>query len=110
MDDPPGGLDFSDIPRAAAGRRRAWVPQLVWLIPIVAALIGGVLVIKAIWERGPTITISFKTAEGLEAGKTKIKYKNVDIGEVKQVSLSKDRQVVATAELRRDAGTYLVED
>ena len=41
---------------------------------------------------GPTITISFKTAEGLEAGKTKIKYKDVDIGLVKTVALAEDRK------------------
>jgi paraquat-inducible protein B len=110
MDDPPRRPDLSDIPNAIPEHRRGWSPQLVWLIPIVAAVIGGGLVVRAVWERGPTITISFKTAEGLEAGKTKIKYKNVDIGEVKQVSLNPDRQVVATAELRKDAATYLVED
>ena len=102
MDDAPHRSDLSDIPSAVPERKRGWSPQLVWLIPIVAALIGGGLVVRAIWERGPTITITFKTAEGLEAGKTRIKYKNVDIGEVKQVTLNTDRQVVATAELRKE--------
>jgi paraquat-inducible protein B len=104
-------LDLTGIPGVVSERKRGWTPQLVWLIPIVAALIGVWLVVKAVREKGPTITISFKTAEGLEAGKTKIKYKNVDVGEVKVVSLSKDRQgVIATAELVKDAESYLVED
>jgi len=110
MNDAPHRSDLSDIPSALPEGKRGWSPQPVWLIPIVVALIGGGLVVRAIWERGPTITITFKTAEGLEAGKTRIKYKNVDIGEVKQVTLNTERQVVATAELRKDAATYLVED
>ena len=74
-------------------------------------MIGGWLAVKAIQVRGPTITISFKTAEGLEAGKTKIKYKNVDVGEVKHIVLNPDRSgVVATAELVKEATPYLVED
>ena len=49
--------------------------SIVWLIPIVAALIGAYLAYVAISEEGPTISIVFKSAEGLQAGKTKIKYK-----------------------------------
>ena len=65
-------------------------------------LAGGWLAVKTILERGPTITISFKTGEGLEAGKTKIKYRDVDIGLVKKIALTADRkQVVATAEFAR---------
>jgi paraquat-inducible protein B len=104
-------LDLTEIPAAVPTRRRGWSVQFIWIVPIVAALIGGWLVIKGILERGPTITITFKTAEGLEAGKTKIKYKDVDVGEVKMVKLSEDRQgVVATAELVKEAESYLVED
>src|SRR6201999_1219739 len=62
-------------------------------------------------EKGPTVTITFKSGEGLEAGKTKIKFKDVDIGQVKSVTLSKDyTHVVATAELTRDATNMLVDD
>ncbi len=47
--------------------------SIVWIIPIVVVLIGGWLAYRTIAEKGPTITIDFKTAEGLEAGKTKVK-------------------------------------
>ncbi|HEX2054958.1 MAG TPA: MlaD family protein, partial [Nitrospiraceae bacterium] len=104
-------FDLAEIPAAVPTRRRSWSVPFIWIVPIVAAVIGGWLVIKGILERGPTITITFKTAEGLEAGKTKIKYKNVDVGEVKTVKLSEDRQgVVATAEMVKEAKPYLVED
>jgi paraquat-inducible protein B len=57
-------------------------PSIVWLIPLVTLLVGGWLIIKTASEQGPEVTIAFKTAEGIEAGKTKIKYKNVEIGVV----------------------------
>jgi len=109
--DAPSDMDFDDLPEAQPSRKRGWTVQFVWIVPIIAALIGGWLVVKGILDKGPVITIMFKTADGLEAGKTKVKYKNVDIGEVKQVTLSKDRQgIVTTVELVKDAESYLVED
>ena len=62
-----------EIPEAVAEPKRRHSLQLVWLIPIVAALIGGTLAVRTYLQKGPTITITFKTGEGLEAGKTKIK-------------------------------------
>lgn len=111
MSNTPSDMDFDDLPEARPSRKRGWTVQFVWIVPIVAALIGGWLVVKGIMDKGPVITIMFKTADGLEAGKTKVKYKNVDIGEVKQVTLAEDRQgVIATVELVKDAESYLVED
>jgi paraquat-inducible protein B len=99
------------IPEAVAVPKRPWWLSPVWLIPLVAMLVGAGLAVKAIYDRGPTITITFKTAEGLEAGKTKIKYKNVDVGVVKQIAVSADRsRVVVTAQLVKQAAPYLVED
>ncbi|MDD2897249.1 MAG: MlaD family protein [Desulfuromonadaceae bacterium] len=103
--------DFSTIPDAVYQPRRRRRLQLVWIIPIVAALIGASLAIKSYVERGPVITISFPNGEGLEPGKTKIKYKEVQIGEVKGIAIAKDRShVVVTAELTREAERFLVAD
>lgn len=111
MDKLPDDLTPDDVPEAQLESKRSWSPQVVWLVPIVAAAIGGWLVVKGIMEKGPTITITFKTAEGLEAGKTKVKYKNVDIGEVKQITLTQDLHgVVAAVDLVKEAEPYLVED
>ena len=91
--------------------KRRFTPQLIWVIPIVAVLVGGWLAAKAILERGPVITITFKTAEGLEAGKTKIKYKDVEIGVVKTIALSPDRKgIVVKAELSKQSEEFLRED
>ena len=102
--------DLRLIPDAIASKRRPGSSRLIWLIPFVAALIGLSLAIKSYMERGPVITITFKSGEGIEAGKTKIKYKDVQIGEVKSVSISPDRShVVVTAEFKKDAESLLVE-
>lgn len=111
MTDATPGPDAADLPEAVAAPKRRRGPQLVWIIPLVAALIGGWLAVKTLLEQGPTITISFKTGEGLEAGKTKIKYKDVEIGLVKSIALAEDRSgVVVTAELAKQAEPLLVED
>ncbi|QEL55252.1 PqiB family protein [Chromobacterium paludis] len=101
----------ADLPQAVPVRRRRWAPSLVWLIPVVAALIGGWLAVHAVLSRGPIITIAFQNAEGIEAGKTRIKYKDVEIGEVTSVALSPNRQsIIATAQLSQQAADYLAED
>jgi len=85
--------------------------SIVWIVPLVALLIGGWLAYKAITEKGPTITITFQSAEGLEAGKTKIKFKDVEVGQVEKIRLSADlSQVIVTAQLTKDAKAYLSEN
>jgi paraquat-inducible protein B len=103
--------DDPAIPEAVAEPKRRGRLPLVWLVPLVALLIGGWLAVHTILERGPTITVTFKTAEGLEAGKTKFKFKDVDIGQVTAITVSPDLEhVVVTGELARQAKSYLVED
>ncbi|MBC7962892.1 MAG: MCE family protein [Steroidobacteraceae bacterium] len=111
MTDTPQKPELSDIPDAVSEPKRRFSVQLVWIIPIVAALIGLSLAVKAYVDRGETITITFTTGEGMEAGKTKIKYKDVQIGEVKGLAIAGDRShVVVTAELSKDAKGLLVKD
>ncbi|HXY05521.1 MAG TPA: MlaD family protein [Burkholderiaceae bacterium] len=111
MAEPANPRRTDELPEAVIQTPRRFRPQLVWVIPIVAALIGGWLAVKTILERGPTVTISFATAQGIEAGKTKIKYKNVDIGEIRSVTVSEDdTHVVCTAEFTKEAAKYLVKD
>ncbi len=77
-----------DIPEAVVKPRRGI--SIVWIIPIVAALIGAWVAYKSYSEIGPTIFITFKDAGGLVAGKTKVKYKDVEVGLVKEVELEED--------------------
>jgi paraquat-inducible protein B len=111
MAEPGNDSGLPPLPEAKPVRSSRWRMQIVWLVPVVAVLIGGWLAAKAVLEEGPSITISFKTGDGLEAGKTKIKYKDVDIGVVKSVTLSPDhKRVIATGELVKDATNMLVDN
>jgi len=90
--------------------RRTRVP-LVWIIPLVTAVIGGSIAVRAIRDQGPEISISFQTADGLEAGKTKIRYRNVDVGAIRTISLAPDHHsVLVRAEMVKDARPLLVRD
>lgn len=103
--------NVAGLPTPKREQQRNWLPSLVWLIPIIAAIIGIVLVAKILIDRGPVITITFRTGEGLEAGKTKVKYKEVDIGEVQTISLSKDRsQVLVKVQLSKNAESFTTID
>jgi paraquat-inducible protein B len=103
--------DVEELPRALRVRKRRFTFQWVWLLPVVAALVGGWLAVRAILSDGPTVTIRFKTAEGIEAGKTRVKYKDVDIGLVKSITLGKDRTgVIVKADLSKAAEDLVVED
>ncbi|RKZ46547.1 MAG: paraquat-inducible protein B [Gammaproteobacteria bacterium] len=82
-------------------------PSVVWLIPLVTLIVGGWLIIKTVSEQGPDITISFKTAEGIEAGKTRVKYKNVDIGIVEEIQFSDDfSNVLVTASFNQGTESF----
>jgi paraquat-inducible protein B len=111
MADRPETPELDDVPDAVVVPKRRWTLQWVWVLPIVAAVIGGWLAVRAVLADGPTITIRFKTAEGLEPGKTRIKYKDVEIGVVKRVSLADDRAgVVVEADMSKAAEELLVQD
>ncbi|MDX1814488.1 MAG: MlaD family protein [Thermodesulfobacteriota bacterium] len=98
----------NEAPAAEIRTKRGF--SIVWVIPLVALIIGGWLAYKALSERGPTITITFENAESLEAGKTKIKFKDVEVGEVKGIALSKDlSHVVVTAEMTKGTEPYLTD-
>lgn len=101
----------SDLPEPVLRPSGGRLPSLVWLLPLVAAVVGAVLLIQSWAARGPVITLQFATAEGLEAGKTEVRYKNVVIGRVRRIELSEDRQrIVATVALNADAAGVAVED
>ena len=92
-------------------RNRRWVPRLVWVVPIAAAVIGISLLIRNLQNAGPQISISFLSGEGLQVGKTLVKYRDVAVGRLSAVGLSADHQtVMVTAELSKDAASLLKED
>ncbi len=99
------------LPQASVGAHRRGRVSAVWLIPILAALIALGIAVQRYLSEGPTIRIVFKAAEGIEAGKTVIKYKDVDIGQVTAVQLTDDfSKVTVTAKIAKSAAGLIVED
>lgn len=90
------------------GRKRL---SLIWLVPLVAALIGLALVIRTWLQTGPTITIRFDTAESLQNGTTEVRYKDVVVGKVSSIQLREDDSgVTVEVELTPDAKRIAVKD
>ncbi|HME40174.1 MAG TPA: MlaD family protein [Steroidobacteraceae bacterium] len=103
--------DLNDLPRATVERKRAFRISVVWIIPILAAVVAIGIAIQRIRNQGPTIHIVVKRASGIEAGKTFIKYKDVTIGQVTTVELSDDfTKVLVTAQIAKHAEGLMVED
>jgi paraquat-inducible protein B len=85
--------------------------SIVWIVPIVAALAGAWVAVTRILAEGPEIRIVFRSADGLEAGKTKIEYNGVEIGIVTTIRLSDDhKSVITTAKMAPETEGFLVED
>lgn len=83
--------------------RRRW-PSPIWLVPVIALLIGASMLLHAWLAAGPEIAITFQTATGLEPGKTAVKYKDVTVGVVKDIQLrGDDSQVLVTVSLNESA-------
>jgi paraquat-inducible protein B len=98
-------------PQARAVSRRRTGVSVVWIIPIVAAVAGAWVAVARIMSEGPKITITFDSADGLEAGKTKITYRGVDVGTLSAIRLSEDhRRVIATAQMAPRTDNFLVAD
>lgn len=101
----------SPIPESRKLAKKKTRLSLVWIIPIVAALIGVWVASVKIMNQGPTITIELHTAEGLEAGKTEVHYNGVTIGTVKSIRLTDDHtHVIATVNMAPKTESLLVED
>ncbi|MGH8746286.1 MAG: intermembrane transport protein PqiB [Burkholderiales bacterium] len=102
----PGG----ELPEPAMVRPRINV-ALIWLVPALAALVALSLVVSDWLQAGPTIVISFLSAEGLVAGKTPVKYKSVVIGKVGNIVLSADRNhVLVQVALEKSAEGFATAD
>jgi paraquat-inducible protein B len=107
--DSPGDSRRLPTPEIRSPRRGSL--SLIWLVPLVAALAGMVLVVRSLVQAGPTITITFETAEGLEAEKTEVRFKDVVIGKVNSLALSDDRtHVLVTVSLNKNASGVAVDD
>ncbi|WP_081193082.1 intermembrane transport protein PqiB [Halomonas sp. BC1] len=99
----------NELHRAKASRQTRLSP--IWIVPLVAVVIGLWLVYDNYTSRGTLITLTMSNAEGIEAGSTLIRSRNVEIGRVQSVRLSDDlSQAVMTARIQPEAEAMLRED
>ncbi|MBS1227792.1 MAG: qaraquat-inducible protein [Proteobacteria bacterium] len=104
----PAAPEHLPTGRVSPPRRRL---NMIWIVPLLAVLVGLGLVAKTILARGPEVTLQFAQAEGLEANKTRVKFKDVDVGTVKSIALNPDRASVrVTVQMDKQAEGLLVED
>ncbi|MDM9677863.1 MlaD family protein [Raoultella planticola] len=91
--------------------RTNWRNILLWLVPVIALLTSLSILVQTKLTKGPEITISFRSAAGLEAGKTTVKYKDVTVGIVKEIILSADNSaVLARVQLAKSAESLIRKD
>src|ERR1043166_5757388 len=104
-------IDRDNLPQSTVEPRKRRRISMVWIIPILAAVVAIGIAVQRYMSEGPTVTIVFKAANGMEAGKTFIKYKDVNIGQVTAVKLSQDHsKVEVTAKIDKTASGLMVED
>jgi paraquat-inducible protein B len=109
MTSPERPDDLDQVPEAVVDEEHKGLP-VVWLLPIIALLVGGWLIYKTYSEKGPEIVISFRSATGLEEGKTQVKLKDVKVGEVESVVFSRDlTEVLVTVSMAKGAAPYLTD-
>jgi paraquat-inducible protein B len=100
-----------ELPQATVVPRSRARISIVWIIPILAAVVAIGIAVQHILSQGPTITIVFRAGSGVEAGKTFVKYKDVNIGQVTAVRLSPDyTKVEVTARIAKSAAGLMVDD
>ncbi|MCU0781781.1 MAG: MlaD family protein [Akkermansiaceae bacterium] len=68
--------------------------NIVWVVPVLALIIGGWLVYRHYSSRGPVARVSFQTAESVVAGVTEVRCRSVRVGRVSEVELSDDLKSV----------------
>src|SRR5271155_6130811 len=100
-----------DLPRAVPDPPHRVRLPYIWILPVIVVIAGVFVAVREKIEQGTSIEITFHTADDLEPNKTKISYKAVEIGEVKEIRVSADRkEVVVEARIHRNARDYLVQD
>ena len=101
---------MADLPPLARTSTRRHV-SAIWIIPLIAVAIGIWLAWDTLSKEGPTIEVTFQTAEGLQVGQSQLKFKNIVFGTVKELRLSDDHaQVIVTIETTSQATPLLTDN
>ena len=109
-----GGPGMSEVTNppvvGGASVRAARRLSAIWIIPIVAVVIGLWLAWSTLSKEGPTITISFEGAEAAQAGQSQLKFRDFTLGTVRRLALARDhRHVLVTVATTREAAPLLTD-
>ena len=99
---------MSDLPVAKTRPASNW--SAIWVLPLIALIIGGWLGWRAYNETGIEIQVRFESGEGIQANKTEVVYKGMPVGKVKTLKLDDEgsaKGVIATVEMNKDVEQYL---
>ena len=99
---------MTDLPTAKIRPASNW--SAIWILPLIALLIGGWLAWRAYDQAGINIQIIFATGEGIQVGKTEVIFKGMPIGKVKTLTLDdtgEKRGVIATVEMNKEMEPHL---
>ena len=82
----------------------------IWIIPILVVVVGGWMVYQQWKNQGPLITIELQSATGIEVNKTPIKVRDLDVGQVKKITLKPNLDgVLVTARIDANASHLLTD-
>ena len=96
------------IPQAQVERKSQF--SLIWILPVIAVLVGAYLAYTTLSQRGPEIVITFNSADGLVAGETKVRHKAVDLGTVQSIRLAPDMShVIVRVRMNSESAPYLTD-
>src|SRR3989344_5209233 len=99
---------MSDLPKAKTRPASNW--SAIWVLPLIALIIGGWLGWRAYSQQGIEIQVRFESGEGIQVNKTEVVYKGMPVGKVKTLALDDEgnnRGVIATIEMNKDVEQYL---
>ncbi|MBA4246240.1 MAG: MCE family protein [Pseudomonas sp.] len=100
---------MTDLPMAKTRPASNW--SAIWVLPLIALLIGGWLAWRAYSEAGIEIQVMFESGDGIQAGKTEVIYKGMPVGKVIALTLDRSearRGVIATLEMNKEVEARLV--
>src|SRR5690349_19056508 len=99
---------MTDLPVAKTRPASNW--SAIWVLPLIALIIGGWLGWRAYNETGIEIQVRFESGEGIQANKTEVVYKGMSVGKVKNLKLDDEgssKGVIASIEMNKDVEQYL---
>ncbi|CAI8761714.1 paraquat-inducible protein B [Pseudomonas sp. IT-196MI5] len=99
---------MTDLPVAKTRPASNW--SAIWVLPLIALIIGGWLGWRAYNETGIEIQVRFESGEGIQANKTEVVYKGMPVGKVKSLKLDDEgssKGVIASIEMNKDVEPYL---